>query len=124
VKDPVTVAEYASWNEFGVRNKANTGWKIPPRSFLRSTIDERQQEYVLRLSNLISAAIGENANGDDAETIVGKLAESAVGDVKQKIVRLRTPPNAPYTIRKKKSTNPLIDTGRLLNSIVHKIVKE
>ena len=45
------------------------------------------------------------------------LGEKVVADVQRKIVALKDPPNAPSTIAKKGSANPLIDTGRLRQSI-------
>lgn len=105
--DGLTIAQYAMYNEYG------TG-KIPERSFMRSTFDEklgsiktlmdRQWEKFIRGETTIFRAL--SRIGMEHET-----------DVKQKIRDLKTPPNAPSTIAKKGSDNPLIDTGAMVNSV-------
>ena len=45
------------------------------------------------------------------------LGMALVGDVQQRIRNRIPPPNAPYTIARKGSDVPLIDTGRLRQSI-------
>ena len=49
--------------------------------------------------------------------VVSKLGILAKGDIQQSIVDLRDPPNAASTIRAKGSSNPLIDTGEMKNSV-------
>ena len=44
-------------------------------------------------------------------------------DVQRTIRNLSDPPNSPITIHNKKSSNPLIDTGRLRQSVTYKVVK-
>ena len=51
------------------------------------------------------------------------LVECEFQDVQQAIVQLKSPPNAQSTIDKKKSDNPLIDTGQLVSSIRWAYVK-
>jgi len=49
---------------------------------------------------------------------VGLLGEKAVADVKNKIDAISEPPNAQSTIDKKRgSTNPLVDSGLLRQSV-------
>ena len=38
-------------------------------------------------------------------------------DIKDKINRLGSPPNAPSTVRRKGSDNPLVDTGTMRESL-------
>jgi len=101
-----TVVEYAAFNEFGTKN-------VPQRSFLRSTADENKRKYGEALAN----AVGETIDGKPLRLAFGKVGEMGVRDVQQKIRNLATPPNAPSTIKKKGSSNPLIQTGRLRQSI-------
>jgi hypothetical protein len=49
---------------------------------------------------------------------VGVVASSAV---KVYMTELKTPPNAASTIRKKGSSNPLIDTGAMRQSVTHQV---
>lgn len=100
---------YAASNEFGTRDG-----RIPERSFIRAAVDEN------------AAAINDVADRLWAQVTDGrmtkKLALAKMGEVIQrhiqrKITTLRHPINAASTVAKKKSSNPLIDTGRMRASI-------
>lgn len=107
---PATVVDIATFNEFGTVD-------IPARPFLRSTFDEKNKawtQFTQRLLNLMPA-------GTTPEMILDLLGQKAVADVQQKIVDLREPPNAPSTIAQKGSSNPLIDTGRLRQSVSYEV---
>lgn len=116
----VTLAEYATENEFGTA-------KIPERSFLRSTMDEQAEKYQGMIAQAVTTTI-DNARGSTSvvrgfvglggfRTALERLGVVAVGDVKRKIVTGPFTPNSPVTIARKGSSRPLIDTGRLRNSI-------
>ena len=49
------------------------------------------------------------------------LGNKAEGDMKATIGRGHFVPNAPNTIKQKGSSQPLIDTGRMRNSVSHKV---
>lgn len=113
----VTLAAIGTVHEFG-----SADGRIPQRSYLRSTVDERRREYAKALRAAADAALVEvvrsrRVNLDAVRRKFERVGAFAVGDVKRKITDLRTPPNAPSTIRRKGSDNPLIDTGRLRASI-------
>ena len=112
----ITVAGYAAVNEFGSEDG-----RVPERSFLRSTIDERRDEYLKGLERAVLEGVdAAAAEGDGTAAVtraLGRLGMAAAGDVQATIRDLRDPPNAPYTIARKKSSNPLIDTGRMRQSI-------
>lgn len=103
----------AAANEFGTET-------IPERSFLRSTVDDERETYVRELTK----ATGQIVDGEitQAETTLKRLGLRAVGDVQMKIVDLREPPNAPATIAAKKSSNPLIDTGNMRQSVEYVLI--
>lgn len=89
--------------------------EIPERSYIRSTVDENEHKYLDNYAKKLSAQIIDgNIDKYTALTIMGQKIES---DIKSKIISLRSPPNAPSTIRKKGSSNPLVDTGLLGGSI-------
>lgn len=92
---------------------------IPARSYIRSTVDENADLY----QELAVGLLGQIVDGDtdklQALSIMGQKIEA---DIKAKMTALRQPPNAPSTIRRKGSDNPLIDTG-LLRSSIRYIVK-
>lgn len=98
---------YAAANEFGVHPR------IPERSFLRSTLISRQSAYIKQ----IARAVRKLLDGFTPDIAFGRLGMLAVSDVQRTIRNRVPPPNAPMTIAKKGSDVPLIDTGRLRQSI-------
>lgn len=115
-KDGANQVLVASVNEFG-----SSDGRIPERSFLRSTVDEKAQEYSALLAKLVGQAVDGKITPTQALDRLGLTVER---DVKRKIVDLKEPPNAERTIEQKKSSNPLIDTGQLRQSITYEIRKE
>lgn len=109
-----TVAQVAKWNEFGTS-------RIPERSFIRSTFDERNRAYSALVEKLILLVYLRQETVLGTLAILGQMIET---DIKNKIVTLRDPPNAPGTIKKKKSSNPLIDTGQMKNSIRYVVYRK
>ena len=105
--DGVSIAEYAAFNEFGTSN-------IPERSFIRATADNERRKWSAALDKMITEVIKGNRSLDNGLGIVGQLTEQ---DIKRTIRNLSEPANAQSTIDTKGSSNPLIDTGIMLNSI-------
>ena len=92
---------------------------IPERSFLRSTFDEKEKEWFqYSLMLLKQLMIGKTT----AREMCEKLGARMQKDIQRKMREIKTPPNSPSTIAKKGSNNPLIDTGRLRQSVVYKVV--
>nr|DAK82180.1 MAG TPA: virion morphogenesis protein [Caudoviricetes sp.] len=83
---------------------------IPSRPFLRQTLAENQEKYTALFINLLK-------NGKPLEQIYEHIAVIAQGDVQLNIVKGSWTPNAKSTIRRKKSSKPLIDTGKLRQSV-------
>lgn len=88
---------------------------IPERSFLRSTFDEKNREWEQTgIKQLDLVATGKK----DAATALDVLGHMVQGDIQRKIIDGPFTPNAPSTIRWKKSAKPLIGkTGRMRSSI-------
>lgn len=105
--DGVTIAQYAMYNEYGTS-------RIPERSFMRSTFDEKLGEIKATMDRQYNQVITGNSTVFRALSRLGMEHET---DIKQKIRDLKTPPNAKSTIAKKGSDNPLIDTGTMLNTV-------
>jgi phage gpG-like protein len=110
--------------------KSGTGFKvigitkphiitIPARPYIRSTVDENQDRYQAISKKLFGKIIDGDMDKAEALEIMGQLIE---GDIKRKIITLRSPANKPATIRRKGSSNPLVDTG-LLGGSIRYIVK-
>lgn len=97
-------------NEFGTAT-------IPERSFLRSTLDRRRVEYADILAELVNRSL----DGQPARIDLERLGAIVVGDVQMTISSNVPPPNAASTIRRKRSSRTLIDTGRLRQSISYEV---
>lgn len=117
-------AEYvmiAGVHEFGVTIQKEKGSiVIPERSFLRTTFDEKQDEWFKfvkkQLEHVFSGRIS-------VRTLCERLGAKMVADIQEKLTDLDTPPNAPATIAQKGSSNPLIDSGGLRMRITYKVVR-
>lgn len=112
-KNTQYVADYAIANEYGRGN-------IPERSFVRSTIDEKQEKWCKLMQTTIDHITKINNNKLDSDLY--KIGEIARSDIICKIDSNINPPNAPATIKRKGSKNKtLIDNGILRASIAAKI---
>jgi hypothetical protein len=87
--------------------------RIPARPWLDIGVQSGNADYM--------RIIADNPNDlDNALEIVGAVA---VGKVQEFMTNLSTPANAPSTIAKKGSSNPLIDTGNLRQSVTYSVTK-
>lgn len=98
----------AAANEFGTETN-------PERSFLRTTVDENSRVYLDELET----ATGEFVDGNTgrAEQTLLALGVRVVGDVREKIEAIKTPPNAASTIAAKGTSNPLIEDGNMRQAV-------
>jgi phage gpG-like protein len=117
----LTVAQIANVHEFGKTiHQPRTGRTIviPERSFLRATIDQ-YQDAIARRQVLLGQGyvLGKFALKPAMEL----LGQYVVGLIKQRMANGIPPPNSPWTIARKGSSKPLIDTGQLRNSITYKV---
>lgn len=112
----------ASVHEFGATIQRGRGSiSIPERSFLRTTFDEKNEEWISFFKSQLKHVL---ALRMDVQTLFNRLGARMVGDVQEKITDLDAPPNAPSTIAKKGSSNPLIDTGGLRMRITYRVVRK
>jgi len=123
-KTPGLVISKAIWNEFGTRGGASGGgWggPIPERPFLRNAMRDNQRKYARfsasKARDLVEGKI-------TLEGVLKQLGVLAQGDVQHEITALREPPNSPVTIAAKGSSNPLIDTGEMRQSVTWQIRAE
>lgn len=101
--DNFNLASLAAVLEFGNE-------RIPSRPFLRQTLAENQEKYTALFVKLFESGVS-------IDQIYEQIALIAQGDVQQNIVNAKWTANAPSTIKRKKSSNPLIDTGKLRQSV-------
>lgn len=107
----VSIATYATINEFGLG--------VPERSFLRSTADENAEDYGKAIERAI---LDDLEGGRSVVDGLDRVGMRAVRDVKRKIRDLKEPANAESTIKKKGSSNPLVDQGAMRQAVTHRVV--
>ena len=90
---------------------------IPERSFLRTGHDKN----VERILNQTERALSQVLSGKmDIDTMLDLYGQQMATAIKLYMRDLKNPHNHPFTIEQKGSSNPLIDTGGLLESITWK----
>lgn len=92
---------------------------IPERSFIRSTLSEERKEIAALTKRLYRAILRGKM---DSKKALGLLGIDMADRISQKIVKIKSPANKPGTIKRKRSSNPLVDTGQLKNSITWEVV--
>ena len=116
------VVIYAATNEFGTdRAGPNRNITIPERSFLRAGVDENKKSFALFLaSQAPRVVLGKTTK----KKVLSQLGVLAQGKVQGKIIHGPYAPNKPSTIRIKGSSRPLVNTGRLRQSITFEVGRE
>lgn len=111
-EESITVADVAAWNEFGTE-------RAPSRPFMRQTIKDNKTKITNHANKALKAAI----NGGGAQELLNSIGSFTKGQMQKEIRNGDWEPNAPSTIARKGSSKPLIDTGRMRQSIVY-VIKE
>lgn len=106
----ITVAGIGHSHEFGLG--------VPERSFMRTTIQEKKRQIVALQKKLLKKMIEGKMKVEVALGLIGEFVSDAIS---QKIVSISDPPNTPETIARKGSSNPLVDTGQMKNSITYEV---
>lgn len=99
----------AAANEFGTET-------IEERSFLRSSYDENKAVLNTVIEKELDKILKKESNVKKSLGLIGEWMQSKI---QRKITTLRDPPNKPSTIKRKGSSNPLIDTGQMRASVRH-----
>lgn len=123
----ITTAQVAAINEFGAPAK-----NIPPRPFMRPTFRHKKSEWQSIVKNEAKKMIQGKSDVGRTLEIVGL---KAAGDIREAITNVWSPSLKISTVRARLArrsnkhhvgslTKPLVDTGYMLNSLTHKVVKE
>ena len=107
--DGTPVTNVAAWNEFGTS-------RIPERPFFRQAIQGADKD----LLPILVENVDPRTMSVDRRT-AGLVGQAMQGRIQRSITTLRRPGNAPSTIEAKGSSNPLIDTGFLRQSVTWKM---
>ena len=92
--------------------------KIPERSFIRSGFDKCHQKFA-DYEDILMSVVDGDISAKTFYEIIGQGGADMIRDFL--INEVKSPPNSGLTIRNKKSSNPLVDTGRLANAIDYEI---
>lgn len=85
-----------------------------------------QREFMIPAGNkaankTINITVNSIASGMDEQQALSKAAIMFKNAIQKEITNLKEPPNSPYTIEKKGSSNPLIDTGLMRSKVEWKL---
>jgi len=106
------MADVAMWNELGTV-------RSPPRPFLRQSVDNN----VDTIKAMCKTQLKEIAEGKKtAREALQAIGVTQKGLVQHTIRSGNFVANAPATVKKKKSDKPLIDTGRMRQSVNYVIL--
>ena len=107
--DGTDVASVAYYNEYGTN-------RIPPRPFMRLTLANHGDQLARVVGKFMSSGV-------PVEKVLSFLGEFTVNKIKEEIVKLDDPPNAPSTVAKKGFNNPLIDTSTMARAVTWRVKK-
>ena len=102
----VDLVDIAIFNELGTEH-------IPSRPFLRDSVDANAEQ----INSFLQSMKKQLLRSGSAEAVLKKIGVFQKGLIQEEIVKGDFAPNAAVTIRKKGSDTPLIDTGRMRQSI-------
>lgn len=97
----------------------NFGLGVPKRPFMDIAYARNKREY-----RKIVIKSFKKIEDLDMIKFANQLGLKAQGDVQKEIVSLRSPANNEKTIESKGSSNPLIDTGNMLQSVTFAVIEK
>lgn len=106
-KNGMTIADVATFNEYGTS-------KIPARPFMKQAYENNEKTIIVSSESLKSDVFKGEISVKGA---LKKLGVWFKGRIQKEITDGDFVPNAPRTIEAKGSDKPLIDTGRMRQSI-------
>lgn len=107
------ICDIAAWNELGTVH-------IPARPFLRQSVDDN----LSKINNFLQEKKKDLVRGISAEQVLKEIGIFQKDLIQEKITDGDFAPNAESTVKKKGSSKPLIDTGRMRQSVNYEIKKK
>ena len=92
------------------------GMGVPQRDFMGLAIDGIK----VKTQPILKAAM----QADDPDKLLNAAGLAAQAEIQRAIIDLQDPPNADSTIEAKRSSNPLIDTAHMKNSVTYVVRKK
>ncbi|MCI9009425.1 MAG: hypothetical protein HFI13_15205 [Lachnospiraceae bacterium] len=105
-EDGTDICDVAMWNELGTEH-------APSRPFLRKSVDEN----IAKINDFLQDQKANILRGVSAEQILKDIGLFQKDLIQEKITEGNFVPNAVSTIARKGSDHPLIDTGRMRQSV-------
>lgn len=112
-EDGTDVCDVAAWNELGTVN-------MPSRPFLRKSVDENEG----KINSFLQSKKKDLVRGVSAEQVLKEIGIFQKDLIQEKITEGSFAPNAESTVRQKGSSKPLIDSGRMRQSVNYVIQKK
>ena len=109
-EDGTDICDIAAWNELGTVH-------IPARPFLRQSVDDN----VSKINSFLQSKKKDLVRGVSAEQVLKEIGIFQKDLIQEKITEGNFTPNAESTVKKKGSSKPLIDTGRMRQSVNYEI---
>lgn len=98
--------------------KSTTVIRIPERSFIRAGFNEHEAGWRKKAEELINEAVTGNIPVD---AMLDMLGLDLAGKIQEFARDLKSPTNSSATVKLKGSSNPLVDTGRMIGAIKHEV---
>lgn len=95
-------------------SSSTTEIHIPERAFLRTGHDKNIKDVLQKTNLVVGQVIGGKMTEQQLFDLVGQMLS---GKIKTYARDLRKPPNHPFTVAQKDSSNPLVDTGQMIEGI-------
>lgn len=99
--------------------KTTTQITIPERSFIRAGWDAHEKDVLDKSDEMIPELISQ---GISVDAYLNALGDEAASYIKDFARDLRNPANHPFTVDRKGSSNPLVDTGGMIGAITYEIL--
>lgn len=112
-EDGTDICDVAAYNELGTDH-------IPARPFIRQSVDDNES----KIKSFLKAQVKDFGKGKSAEQMLKEIGIFQKDLMQDKITSGSFAPNADSTIKKKGSSKPLVDTGRMRQSVNYVIQKK
>lgn len=113
-EDGADMADVAMWNELGTEHS-------PSRPFMRQSVDNNASKVTAMCGHQLRALAQGKTTAKEALQQIGVMQKALV---QAEITNGSFAPNAPYTVAKKGSSKPLIDTGRMRASVTVEVTEK
>lgn len=112
-EDGTDICDIAAWNELGTVN-------MPSRPFIRKSVDENES----KINAFLQSKKDDLVRGISAEQVLKEIGIFQKDLIQEKITEGSFVSNAESTVRQKGSSKPLIDTGRMRQSVNYVVQKK